>query len=459
MPRPRSIAAALLLAAVAACDRAPPPGPASSPPVILISIDCLNQRQLEEGLARGDLPTLASIARDARVFGRAYSHSPWTNPSHISMLTGLYPSQHGRDVPYGLMLRYDRQYGRVPDHPTLPGHLAARGYESAAFVGQGSISKYFGTSRGFDRWAEAAKNQRYTDLDRTVEAVTTWLRERDSSRPYFLFLHTYDFHAPLPVGHDKVESALAYVDGKLAAVLEALRASGDYDRALLFVTGDHGSAMIRTEGKCCVHGAGHYEENLKVPLLVKLPGVSAKGPSDRIARHVDLFPTVLDVLGSSEPGYRGPGVSLLSDDPPRVSFSEADGRCAIRYGLVTATHKYIYTPQDDRQAVYRSYDHFVDEGCTGVCRDRLPTEEMYDLRSDPFEERNLLQGLVQDAQVKVAEEFRGVLDHHLGLPVGYRPRMVTDLMAAAEDAERATPRDDVQDALCTLGYLDPDDCP
>ena len=69
--------------------------------------------------------------------------------------------------------------------------------------------------------------------------------------------------------------------------------------------------MIRTKGKCCIHGAGHYEENLKVPLLVKLPGSEHAGTSNAIARHIDLFPTVADVLGIDIPSYRGPGVSLL----------------------------------------------------------------------------------------------------------------------------------------------------
>jgi len=72
--------------------------------VILISIDCLNHRQLEAAWQEGRAPALAPLAQDALVLDRAYVHAPWTPPSPMSLLTGLHPSEHGHDIPCGLLL-------------------------------------------------------------------------------------------------------------------------------------------------------------------------------------------------------------------------------------------------------------------------------------------------------------------------------------------------------------------
>ena len=77
-------------------------GPAAN--VVLISIDCINQRQFEEAMDGAWVPALAGLREDALVYSRAYSHAPWTTPSHMSMLTGLYPNQHGREIPWSIML-------------------------------------------------------------------------------------------------------------------------------------------------------------------------------------------------------------------------------------------------------------------------------------------------------------------------------------------------------------------
>lgn len=421
------------------------------PNVILISIDCLNQRQYEAAVESGYAPTLASLADDSLVFSRAYAHAPWTTPSHMSMLTGLYPSQHGRDLPYGLMIEWNDYYDRLPAFDTMGDRLGDAGYETAAFVGQGSISSVYGIQQGFGRFEEHRKNRQLTDLAESIGPVTRWLDQRED-KPFFLFFHTYDLHEPRPIGLMTDEETIRYIDQRLERVLIQLKSLGLYDGSLIILTGDHGSKMIRTEKKCCVHGAGHYEENIKVPLVVKLPYSTATGLESATARHVDLLPTVLEVAGLPDESFDGPGVSLLGrgdgDSHGLVSFSEADGRCAKRQALVSGRYKYIYTAKDATQALLQANRRFVDETCTEECRD-LPLEEFYDLMKDPFETQNLLDGQLSPPRRDELERLRLEMAAHLNLAPHYTTSVITGPKKVLGDSDI----EELRDSLRTLGYI------
>ena len=180
----RLLTLACLGLAVGSCQEAS----TSRPNIILISIDCLNQRQLETAFEEGYAPGLSDLREHSVLFSRAYAHAPWTTPSHMSMFTGLYPSQHGRDVPYGLMIQWNDFYPRVPAFETLADRLGREGYETAAFVGQGSISAVYGLDQGFDTFEEHRKvHRRWTDIGDVFESTSRWLAER-GSRPALLSL-------------------------------------------------------------------------------------------------------------------------------------------------------------------------------------------------------------------------------------------------------------------------------
>lgn len=423
--------------------------PIEPPNVILISIDCLNQRQFATAIEAGYVPALAALADDSVTFTRAYAHAPWMTPSHMSMLTGLYPSQHGRDIPHGMMLRWNEYYPRLPDFETIADRLRLEGYETAAFVGKGSISGVYGLEQGFDLFMEHPKHTEtgLSDLISVIEDTREWLAAR-TDRPFFLFIHTFDLHEPLPHGFDSDRKAIAYIDEYLTKLFDQLRSQGLYDSSLIMFTGDHGSNMIATDGKCCVHGAGHYEENLRVPLLLKPPGGDASRRDDRIARHVDLFPTVMEASGITA-RYAGPGVSLLSRTSRELlSFSEADGRCAMRRGLTGERYKYIYTLHDETQALMRQDESFFDDNCDELCRD-LPTEELYDLREDPFERRNLLDGPLDGEREAWLNHLRNEMATHLDLPRLYSESDVGVPLEGLDDGER----EELKESLRTLGYI------
>jgi arylsulfatase A-like enzyme len=444
-----AILAATLIASFSCGRRTPRPN------VILVSIDCLNQRQLEQALRQSSAPNIARLAAEALVFERAYSHAPWTTPSHMSMLTGLYPSQHGRDIPFGPMIRFNDGYDRVPLFRTLPELLAAAGYETVAFVGKGSISAEFGLGQGFSLYHESSRdNPARSDLPETQARLQEWLTRR-APKPFFLFYHTYDLHYPLPKDRRPWDVALNHIDRHLGELFSLLEQHGLYGPSLIILTGDHGSDMIRNEEKCCVHGAGHYEENLHVPLVVKPATRGEPGRRGMLVRHVDILPTVLDAVGLPLREYRGPGSSILGRDGERAtrsvaSFSEADGRCVARRAMVDDRYKYIQTPDDFWRKLLRRSPLFDDELCRQrpAC-DRIPREELYDLAMDPFEEHNLLdRPLTPDARAAM-ERLRAQLVDNLNLPSAYR----TTLGRASRREEGAQPDESVEDALRALGYV------
>jgi hypothetical protein len=138
------------------------------------------------------------------------------------MLTGLYPSQHGRDIPYGLMIRFNSGNDRVPLYQTLPERLAASGYEAVGFVGAGTISAAFGLGQGFSSYSESSRNNpEQSDLPATLSGIRTWMdtRRLDTrrDRPFFLFVHTYELHFPLAEAHSPFRRALDYLDGSLGS--------------------------------------------------------------------------------------------------------------------------------------------------------------------------------------------------------------------------------------------------
>ena len=166
-----------------------------------------------------------------------------------------------------------------------------------------------------------------------------------------------------------------------------------YRQSLIILTCDHGSNMIQTDGKCCVHGAGHYEENLRVPLLLKLPDSPGRR-EDILVRHIDILPTILEVLGissSSDPLYDGPGVSILG------RLKQAAGEVVSFYSEVdpgvpngtrwspTGTGTFSRRRTTPRR-LYKTAAVFFDDTCPEECKDLL-TEELYDLESDPFEKK------------------------------------------------------------------------
>jgi arylsulfatase A-like enzyme/Flp pilus assembly protein TadD len=390
--------------------------PGRGPDILLVTIDTLRADAVGfSGNARVETPRLDRLASDGLVFTNAHAHNVVTLPSHASILTGLYPYQHG--------IRDNSGFRLDPRIPTLATLLKAKGYATGAFVGAFPLDRRFGLDRGFDVYDDHYPKGK-TSLDfemaerpgsEVVAAARRWYAE-NAGRPRFLFVHLYDPHAPYrppsPFGERYREEPylgeVAATDAALAPLLDPFL-SGDSPPPLIVLTSDHGEAL-GDHGEQ-THGLFAYEATLRVPLVVWSPKTRGAGANADFVRHVDIAPTILEAAGIQPPaGLRG--TFLLSRQLARPAetcyfeaFSTAYNRgWAPLRGVVSAGYKFI----------------------------DLPLPELYDLKADPGETRNLA-----DRRLDLVRKLRGEIPPESRIGAAARPR------AGAEEVRR----------LASLGYL------
>ena len=305
------------------------PSPGGRPNVVLISLDTLRADQLGcYGNHRATSPAIDRLASQGTLFESVIAQAPWTLPSHVTMLSGLYSCVHGvtsgglgHHLPVGI-------------HP-LAEVLRREGYTTAAFTEDAYLEAGV-FARGFGLYRANANNDQYKVED-TVASALTWLRAR-AREPFFLFVHTYQTHAPYfsRPAHDGEHPALAaynaairFVDHTLAGLFDALDGLGLGERTILVVTSDHGEAF--DEHGHSGHGKSLYEEELRVPLVWRAPGLVA--PGRRVGGLVgllDVAPTILDLLGVEVPStFQGRSLAAALRPgkgeprlPDRLLFSE-----------------------------------------------------------------------------------------------------------------------------------------
>jgi arylsulfatase A-like enzyme len=312
--------------------------PARRPDVLLYVIDTLRADHLGVyGYDRPTSPAVDRFARDGVVFRNARAQSSWTRTSMVSVMTGLLPQVHG------VHQRDDALNRRIE---TLAERLKAGGYETAGFVTNGNVSPSFGLDQGFDFYrylAESRERFEFHELsDRINRGVLPWLeaRARLAERPpFFLYAHSTDPHAPYtprspfrerfapgvdpeagaidrvldisasrkpaPAGVEAEFAALydgeiAFNDEQFGRLLDRLKRLGLYEPTLIVFLSDHGEEFREHGG--FEHGKTLYGEQLRIPLIVKLPGGAAAGRAvARIANQIDVLPTILDAVGLEPP--------------------------------------------------------------------------------------------------------------------------------------------------------------
>jgi arylsulfatase A-like enzyme len=278
-------------------------GAPERPNVILISLDTLRADRLGcYGAERPTSPALDRLAAEGTLFETAITAAPWTLPSHLTMLTGAYPCVH-QLVTRAIVRR------PTAGLPSLAQRLREAGYVSAAFTEDGYLLPGV-FQPGFDVFSYAAASP--DGIAQRVREAGEWL-ERTGDTPFFLFLHTYQVHAPYQApapwarmfrsagtngdaaGLDDYDAALRYADATLASLRAIVERLGLAERTITIVTSDHGEGF--GEHGIRLHGNSLYEEVLQVPFIWHAPGRIATGR--RVAGVVslaDLAPTVLDLL-------------------------------------------------------------------------------------------------------------------------------------------------------------------
>lgn len=299
--------------------------------VILITVDTTRADHLSiYGYGRNTTPCLAAVAdREGIVFERAYASSPWTRPSTASLMTSLSPQDHGVER---------KRQAIAMSVPTLAGALHADGFRTAAFVANGHAGASVNLHSGFEEFWETPRLVAGAIRTRALEWISLHADDRA-----FLYLHFIDPHADYaPLGRFReaftdpdydgsitgrfnsvrrfvsttrqmpprdlshlvglYDGEIAYTDHQLGRLFDALRDRGLWDDTLVILLSDHGEEF--EDHLSLGHCHSLYEELIRIPLLVKLPGGRPAGFRPRVqerARIVDIAPTILQLTRSPMP--------------------------------------------------------------------------------------------------------------------------------------------------------------
>jgi arylsulfatase A-like enzyme/predicted Zn-dependent protease len=348
-----------------------PPAPAA---VILISIDTLRADHLPAyGYRSVTTRAIDALAADGIVFENAYAHSPQTLPSHVSILSGRLPVEHG--------VRDNAGFTIKPSETLLPAVLRSAGFATGGFVSAYVLRGDTGIANGFDRFdaklPPASPEVATGDLQRggeaTLAAADQWLDGLDSAR-LFLFFHIYEPHSPYTPpdrfsAYAPYDGEIAHADEIVGSLIASLKRRALYDDALVVLLSDHGEGL-GDHGEQ-EHGLFLYRETIRVPLVIKLPRQKSAGR--RVAapvQHIDLVPTILDAL-------KLPPVPALHGRPLEPLFAggtipEQGLYAEALYARYHFGWSELYSLTDARYAFIRA-----------------PRDELYDLQQDPGERRNL----------------------------------------------------------------------
>jgi len=416
--RAAAVASASLLLA---CTPSGKPVPSRSPGrasadglnVVLVTIDTLRADHLGTyGYKRRTSPRIDALAREGTVFDAAYTYWPKTRGSFVMIHTGRRPSQNGYGPNHPVLLGFN---------PTIAEVLQKAGYATAAFVDNPNVAAQYGYSKGFDTYRQTwEEKDLVTEMDRAraiTESAVKYIGEASAAKPFFLWLHYVNPHAPytppapfdtafldaeaasgprLPVvaafhggiprqwavgGQDRRNYYVAQYDGEIAAadqevgrVLSALEASPLAPRTAVVLTSDHGESLGEHD-YYFDHGEDLFDPCLAIPLIVVVPGAPRERRSASLASTLDLLPTILDAAKVSYPPDLA-GTSLLPEVVSRGGSARSSPRLYAQNerGLTGAFDRRFkaVAAQGDSGQRFALYDREGDPGETRDVSGTLP---------------------------------------------------------------------------------------
>lgn len=387
--------------------------------LVFVSFDALQAAHVSSlGNPRKVTPTLDALAKHGFSFSRAYSVASWTVPASMTWFTGVYPSEHRMTNKFALYQPPRKKLANLkelaPNILTLAEIMKQNGYATGGFTGNAGVSGGFGYEQGFDVYFY--EQGRFGSLDQSIPQALNWLRAIQGKK-FFLFLHGYDCHGQntpaqgfdyryVESGYDGkytgsaqeqellreeglergqvtlrdqdvafwkaiYDEKIQRADQKFQAFLGEFDKLGLTDKTLFIITSDHGTEFY--EHRRFDHGFTLYDEQIHVPLILKLP-LQAKGRiiPERVS-SIDVLPTILDLLQlrvaeNVKQQLRGTSLvpALRGSAAPRDLFAETDYRqYTYKRAIITPEGwKLIYTLESQER-------------------------ELYDLEHDPGEAKNL----------------------------------------------------------------------
>jgi arylsulfatase A-like enzyme len=370
--------------------------------LVLISIDTLRADHLScYGYPKKTSPTIDALAGEGALFTNIMAQRSVTWPSLTSIMTSLYPVEHGvRDN--GIQLNGSKS--------SLAQILKKKGYTCAAFL----TAVYRAKWEGFD-----CKKGGH-DHEVTAQAIE-WLKSYHDKK-LFLWIHYFAPHKPyepsMPYKNlfdprykgnmdgstkqlDEIalkkiklskedlnhiislyDGEIAFVDDQITHLINAIRKFNIKDKTLIVIVSDHGEDLYQ-HNFYFYHAASIYESSLRIPLIFNLPRVIPGGIKiNKLVESIDIAPTILEILGISSPrSFRGTSLAPLFKNRD-ISLDEAysewnDKMLSVR----TADYRYIYNPENFHPPI------FIDDGDYNTYV--IEQEELYDIKNDPLESYNI----------------------------------------------------------------------
>ncbi len=383
-------------------------GDAEPPPHVLIFlVDTLRADRLGcYGYDRPTTPHIDRFAEGGAVFLHAVAQSAWTRPTTASILTGLYPHNHGAR---------SRNHVLAEDVAYLPQVLREHGYLAVGISTNGNAGMEYGFERGFEHYTQLREDTKrpgvHVPASRAVDLALEQIDGLAPNESFFAYVHVTDPHAPyfpperfrqqfapdapaeplgrnlgkpspeeLPHLSNLYDGEVAFVDEQFGRLLKELDSRGHLERTLVVLVSDHGEEF--NDHGSYGHGSTLYREQLHVPLIVRLPDrLRAQGDRSRVSsqvQQIDIVPTILEAIGKPDL-IATDGQSLLptirSGERPDHHLALADlrldgqGKDAVLLELPDRHHKLI----DSRTSNSGSFRF------------------LYDARADPAEQADILE--------------------------------------------------------------------
>ncbi|MBN2372502.1 tetratricopeptide repeat protein [bacterium] len=351
--------------------------------LLLVTIDTLRPDHLGcYGYQDVKTPVIDRLSSEGTLFTQVFTPVPITLPSHVSIMTGLYPVQHG--------IRNNGNFILGQEAITLAEVMKEQGYKTGACVGAFVLDSLFGLDQGFDHYDDSLTKEgagaTLLENERRAEAVTkaglNWLKESGDC-PFFLWLHYFDPHAIyLPPGpFDKeykghlYDGEIAYTDKCIGDLFDGLEEMGFMDRTVIILVSDHGEGL--GEHGEPTHAIFLYDSTMRVPLIIRAPGKIL--PSGKkigaMVSTLDIFPTVLDIF---------------SIPLKKVPVSDLYGKSLIPLimGKTDSLHQEILFESLYPELNF-GWSRLEGIRTPGWKYIKAPKPELYNLAEDPKEEKNL----------------------------------------------------------------------
>jgi arylsulfatase A-like enzyme len=391
------------------------------------------------GGPRPTTPAIDTLANESRIYHNVFALVPYTLCSVPTMLTGLSFLDHEVVAPENRL---------ADEATTLAETLSGAGYATAAFSSTPNNSRAKGFDQGYDVFHEDwSDGERRLPIDphRLVSHAVAWLEQADEGRPFHLLVHMVPPHEPYQPGPefdhfsdpgysgavdgdlpwnvafnnaattadeadrrhlvDLYDGNLLRADDATGRLLGALRSRTDWDRTVVLVTSDHGEAL--TEHGLIGHNAAVYDEMLRVPFILRIPGDTARTEDRRLGALTDLAPTLLSAAGF-DVRSGDDARSLLDPDPglPRVLILRTSHKHPT-WGVRTDRHKLIHRGSAaselfDLEHDPRETDSVIDDHrllaaalrqVMSDCRLREPLFRADDASNIDAEDRQMLEAL------------------------------------------------------------------